>query len=193
MRSILALAVSLALSLPAAADTRMGEAAEVTGPSRLVTGQGASDLTQGAPLHEGDQVLTGPNALALLLLTPETRLHLGPDTALTLTQDLASAGGTLMLGGAMVFDRPPGGPALTLVTAFGEIGVRGTRFFVGPSNDAFAVFVDRGQVEVTAEGVTVTLNAGEGTELAEGAPPAPPVAWGAARISAAFASVGLSR
>jgi ferric-dicitrate binding protein FerR (iron transport regulator) len=193
MRRILAVAIALLLALPAGADTRMGEVAEVRGPARLITGAGAQDLTTGAPLHQGDQVLTGPNALALLLLTPETRIYLGPDSALTLTQDLAAAGGQLMLGGALVFDRPPGGAPLTLATAFGEIGVRGTRFFVGPSRDVFAVFVDRGEVRVTAEGVTVTLTAGQGTELAEGQPPAAPAAWGAARIAEAFGSVGLAR
>lgn len=193
MRRILAFALAVLLAPPAVAETRMGEVVEVRGPSRLVSGAGAQDLTVGAALNEGDQVLTGPNALALLLLTPETRLHLGPDSALTLTQDLAAAGGRLMLGGALVFDRPPGGPELTLVTAFGEIGVRGTRFFVGPSRYVFAVFVERGRVEVTAEGATVILTDGQGTELLEGRPPAPASAWGAARIAEAFASVGLSR
>jgi hypothetical protein len=193
MRLFAALALALALALPAGAGTWMGEAAEVRGPARLITGGAVQDLTAGAPLHEGDQVLTGPNALALLLLTPDIRIHLGPDSALTLTQDLALAGGQLMLGGAMVFDRPPGGAPLTLATAFGEIGVRGTRFFVGPSRDVYAVFVDRGEVQVTAEGVTVTLTAGQGTELIEGQPPAPPVSWGAARIAEAFGSVGLAR
>ena len=196
MRRVLAglgMALGLWLALPAAAQTPMGAGAAVQGAARLVTGAGAADLTPGATLNESDLVLTGPNALALLLLNPETQIHLGPDSALTLTRDLASVGGTLMLGGAMVFDRPPGGVPLTLVTAFGEIGVRGTRFFVGPSEEVFAVFVDRGQVEVTAEGVSVTLTAGQGTELAEGQPPAPPAAWGAARIAAAFGSVGLAR
>lgn len=193
MRPFLVAALALILALPAVAETRMGEAAEVRGPARLISGGAAQDLTTGAPLHQGDQVLTGPNALALLLLTPETRIHLGPDSALTLTQDLAAAGGQLMLGGALVFDRPPGGAPLTLVTAFGEIGVRGTRFFVGPSRDVFAVFVDRGEVQVTAEGASVTLTAGQGTELIEGQPPAPPADWGAARIAEAFGSVGLAR
>lgn len=195
MRNALALVLTFGLLSPGLADTRMGEAAEVSGETLLVRPDATGDLEPGDALHQGDRVLTGPDALALLLLTPETRVHLGPDSALTLTADLAAAGGTLVLGGALVFERPEGAAALpvTLVTAFGEIGVRGTRFFVGPSRGAYAVFVDRGRVEVTSAGASVSLGAGEGTELVQGAPPGAPVAWAAERIAEAFASAGQGR
>jgi ferric-dicitrate binding protein FerR (iron transport regulator) len=193
--SICAILVLSCLTLPAAAQTPMGEVASADGPGRLIRDAQAADLATGQPLAEGDRVLTGPNALALLLLTPQTRIHLGPDSALTLDADLAAMGGTLTLAGAMVFDRPEGAApvAVTVSTAFGEIGVRGTRFFVGPSRDAFAVFVDRGSVTVTAAGVSVPVAAGEGVELDEGQPPTAPAPWGAARAAEAFALVGLAR
>lgn len=189
-------ALILALSMGAAqANTPVGQAGPVQGDARLVAPAGEGALAEGAPLHAGDRVLTGPNALALLMLTPDTTIHLGPDSDLHLDAQLAAMGGTLTLGGALVFDRPEGAAPvdIRLVTAFGEIGVRGTRFFVGPSRGTYAVFVDRGQVQVTGAGVTVDLGAGQGTELAAGQPPTTPTAWGDARITDAFAIFGLAR
>ena len=49
-----------------------------------------------------------------------------------------------------------------LRSLFGLIAIRGTRVFAGPSNGVFGVFVDRGSVDVTAAGKTVTLAAGSG-------------------------------
>jgi len=73
---------------------------------------------------------------------------------------------------------------------FGVIAVRGTRFFAGPSNKVFGVFVEEGTVTVSAAGRQVILRAGEGTDIrSAGARPTPPTRWGQARISAAYASV----
>lgn len=190
-----ALIPALTLALAAAASTPLGEVGAVQGDARLVAPSGTSDLTVGQPLSAGDQVLTGPDALALLMLTPDTRLHLGPDTAVTLDPALGALGGTLVLSGAIVFDRPEGAPRVPVVidTAFGEIGVRGTRVFVGPSRGAYAVFVDRGRVTVKGGSSSVDLTAGQGTEIAAGARPTAPEAWGEARIAEAFALVGLAR
>ena len=70
------------------------------------------------------------------------------------------------------------------------MAVRGTRFFAGPSNNLFGVFVARGVVTVSAAGQQVTLREGEGTDIASpGAPPTPVKRWGAERIRAALASV----
>jgi len=68
--------------------------------------------------------------------------------------------------------------------------VRGTRFFAGPSQGKLAVFVDRGSVSVTSGGSTVTLVAGEGTDVTRpGAPPTEPKSWGHGRIVEAFSTV----
>jgi hypothetical protein len=73
---------------------------------------------------------------------------------------------------------------------FGLIAVRGTRFFAGPSNDMFGVFVARGAVTVVGVNSAVLLVAGQGTNLLHmGAEPTPPAQWGAARIASAMASV----
>jgi hypothetical protein len=145
-------------------------------------------------LFEGDLVRTGPEAFAELLLTTATRINLGPQSEIGIDRFVADLGGDISIGGAMVFDRPDDLVPidLTVRTAFAQIGVRGTRFFVGPSNGAYAVFTERGQVTVTVGDTTRTLGPGDGVNISpEGRPPGEVVKWGAARIVAAFASVGL--
>ena len=161
--------------------------------------------TAGAPVllrardavFDGDTVRTDPRSLAELMLAQATRISLGPSSELKIDSFTANLGGQISLGGAMVFDRPEDLPPidLTVRSAFARIGVRGTRFFAGPSNGVFAVFVARGSVEVRMNnqvgGFTV-LGPGEGIDIARpGGRPGPVVRWGQARIAAAFASVGL--
>lgn len=214
-RRLIMLGLAASGALPArlaAATTAIGQVTDVTGAGILDHAGAQSPLAIGAAIHDGDRVRTGPAALAALVLRTDTRINLGTDSDLTVERYLADIGGTLTIGGAMAFDRPEGLPPLdlTVVTAFGAIGVRGTRFFAGPSRGAFAVFVQRGSVAITASGTRITLGPGEGVDLGRPAtrglvPPASPgasggsaavppsvVRWGDARIADALASVGLT-
>ena len=75
-------------------------------------------------------------------------------------------------------------------SSYGLIAVRGTKFFAGPSNGVFGVFVVHGSVDVTAAGKTVKVDRGFGTNIAKpGDPPTDPAAWKPPRIRAALASV----
>jgi hypothetical protein len=194
-RTVIATLAACAL-LPgrAQAAVPIGAATGVAGPATLRHAGGEGALAVGNPLHEGDAVRTGDGGQADLLLNTATRLTLGPGAEVMLDRWLAEVGGEIRLGGPMVFDRPddPGKIDLTVQTAFGSIGVRGTRFFAGPSNGVFAVFVSRGAVAVSAGGVSRALGPGDGVNLpGGGAPPTEVARWGAARIAAAFAQVGL--
>ena len=72
---------------------------------------------------------------------------------------------------------------MKIKSPYGLIAVRGTKFFAGPSNGVFAVFVDHGTVVVSAGGSDVVLRAGEGTDLnSRGANPTGVLRWGKARI-----------
>jgi ferric-dicitrate binding protein FerR (iron transport regulator) len=151
-------------------------------------------LAPAAPIFAGDQVATGPASRIALMLAGTTRVLMGAETRLLIDRYVIEAGGELVLGqGAMLFDRDEGAPKspVELSTAFGLIAVRGTRFFAGPSNGVFGVFVERGSVSMTGGGSEVTVNAGFGTDIAApGAAPNEPRAWGKARIDAAYALVG---
>ena len=145
------------------------------------------------PVHVAETVRTGAEARAVLGLGERTTLRLGAETEVRLDRYIIDAGGELTLGGgAILFDREPpkADEDLTISSDYGLIVVRGTTFFAGPSRGVFGVFVETGRVDVTGGGKTVSVGAGEGTNIAEpGAEPTDPVAWGAGRIEEALASV----
>jgi hypothetical protein len=178
----------------AATSPVIGKAQNIRGNVRRRQGGDEGRLAAGDAVFDNDYVSTRTNSFADLALS-ETRILLGPETELLIDSFLADEGGTLELGlGRMVFDRPDDLPKMDVAvrTAFGMIGVRGTKFFCGPSRAAFAVFVERGSVSVRGGGVTRTVSAGQGVDFeSPGAPPSEPTNWGQARIRQAYASVGL--
>lgn len=185
---------ALALAQSANASEGIGSTVKLVGSGKQVSGGRETPLKVGAVLNEGDTIVTGTETRALLMLNTETRINMGPDSEITMAQYLADMGGTINVGGAIVFDRPDDLPKveLTFQTEFGEIGVRGTRFFFGPSKGKMSVFVQRGQVTVTNAGVTRKLKGGDGTDMEAGKPPTEVAKWKEPRIKAAFELVGLA-
>ncbi|WP_331373134.1 FecR family protein [Sinorhizobium chiapasense] len=190
----LMLAAMVGRSANAAPDSVVGRAEKIRGNVRRRQGEDEARLAVGGDVLDNDYVSTSTNSFADLALS-ETRILLGPQTELLIDSFIAGQGGTLELGlGRMVFDRPEGLSKVDVAvrTAFGMIGVRGTKFFCGPSRAAFAVFVERGAVSVQGGGVTRTVAAGQGVDFDRpGAAPSELTNWGQARIREAYASVGL--
>lgn len=92
----------------------------------------------------------------------------------------------------MLFDHDPGADraAAAIRSPFGLIAVRGTRFFAGPSNGVFGVFVYRGEVLLVGRNTAVPVEAEFGSDIAApGEEPTLPHRWADARIKAAEASV----
>ncbi|AOF90377.1 FecR family protein [Sinorhizobium sp. RAC02] len=177
------------------ANAIIGKAVEITGDVTRKQENLLEGLKAGASLMDHDFVKTGAKSFASLELGDDTSLLLGSDTELLIDTFIAGQGGTIELGtGQMVFDRPEGLAKidLTMRTAFGMIGVRGTKFFAGPSRGVFGVFVEHGLVEVTGGGVTRQVGRGQGVDIATpGAVPSDVAQWGDARIREAYASVGI--
>jgi hypothetical protein len=177
------------------ANSIIGKAVEITGDVTRKQADHLEGLKVGASLMDHDFVATGKESFAELALGDDTSLLLGSETELLIDTFIAGQGGTIELGtGQMVFDRPEGLAKidLTVRTAFGMIGVRGTKFFAGPSRGVFGVFVEHGLVEVTGGGVTRQVGRGQGVDIASpGAAPSEVAQWGDARIREAYASVGI--
>jgi ferric-dicitrate binding protein FerR (iron transport regulator) len=151
------------------------------------------ELDRAAALFVRDQVGTGADSRLTMRLGRDTTLKLGERARVTIDRYLVDAGGEINLGsGGMLFERPAHSTPskVQIRSAFGLIAVRGTRFFAGPSNDVFGVFVEQGRVTVSAAGKSVTVRAGQGTDISHpGAAPTTPHPWREPRIRAALASV----
>ena len=150
-------------------------------------------LAVAAEVFVGDLVATGAQSALALRLGTATLVRLGAEARLRIDRFLVNAGGVLDLArGAMIYDHDPAaGPTdLAVRSPFGLIAVRGTRFFAGPSNGVFGVFVFRGAVTVVGAHTSVQVLPEYGSDLAApGAEPTNPHRWAPARIAAAEAAV----
>jgi ferric-dicitrate binding protein FerR (iron transport regulator) len=187
-----ALALPFILALrPARAVERVGSVEEVTGEAfaELVSVRRALD--RAAPVFLSEEVMTGVASRLGMRLGHDTTVRLGEQARLKIDRFLVDAGGEMTLrSGPLLFDGQPRRAGLQIRSPFALIAVRGTRFFAGPSNDRFGVFVVRGSVAVTSAGQQVILHQGEGTDIASpGTPPTPVKRWAPERIRAAVASI----
>jgi hypothetical protein len=196
-RTVLAgLGSTLAIAvIPAhAAPLRAGEVETTQGECFARSGAARRTLAPDADVFVGDAVGTGSASSLALLLAKVTTVRLGPEAQLRIDRFLMNAGGVLTLEkGAVLYDHDTkdGPDAMAVRSPFGLIAVRGTRFFAGPSNGVFGVFVERGEVFVVGVSTAVTVTAGMGTNIATpGAEPTLPVVWGKPRITAAMGQFG---
>jgi hypothetical protein len=151
-------------------------------------------LQPSADVFVGDLVETEINSGLIMRLGTSTMVKLGALAKFRIDKFVVDAGGVLDLyQSALVIDRNDNAKSqrLQVRSPFALIAARGTMFFAGPSKDVFGVFVGRGIVTVTGGGRTVTLRAGQGTDIVKaGSAPSNPKAWTPERISTALASVG---
>jgi ferric-dicitrate binding protein FerR (iron transport regulator) len=195
-RRVLGTAVGAAFLAPNIANAQtpqpVGSVEDIKGEAFADSRDKRRALERAAPLYLTDVVATGPDSRLVLHLGTMTTLKLGASARLTIDKFLLNVGGEITLqSGPILFDRPEDSPPTDMQfhSSFGLIAVRGTRFFAGPSNNVFGVFVARGRVAVSGAGTQVVVEAGQGTNIAQpGAAPTPPAPWGEPRIRAAMAS-----
>jgi hypothetical protein len=172
---------------------QVGSVEDLKGEAFAETRAERRTLDRAAPLFINDLVRTGVDSRLTLRLGKDTTLRVGESARLTIDRFLVNAGGEITLqSGPILFDRPAGSaPApMRIRSAFGLIAVRGTRFFAGPSAGVFGVYVERGEVVVSAAGKRVLVRGGQGTNIAQpGATPTPAAIWKSDRIRVALDSV----
>jgi ferric-dicitrate binding protein FerR (iron transport regulator) len=186
------------LAFPFIFSLRQAHAAERVGSVEDVMGQAFAELdsisrtlNRTAPIFLGEEVMTGAGSRLQMRLGGNTTVKLGEQARLKIERFLVNAGGEMTLrSGPLLLDERAHRAGVQIRSPFALIAVCGTRFFAGPSNGLFGVFVERGSVAVSAAGQQVIVREGEGTDVAyPGAPPTPVKRWGAERIRAALASV----
>jgi len=191
-RALLAGLLAAGVVAPARATERAGEVQNSRGECYAQMAAVRRTLRPDAPLFVGDAVATGTQSALGMLLGEATEVRLGAESRLRIDRFIINAGGVLILDrGAMVYDHDrAGGGDLAVRTPYGLLAVRGTRFFAGPSNGVFGVFVERGAVTVVGVNTAVLVTDGQGTDIARpGDEPTTPHPWGAARIAGAMALV----
>ncbi len=193
-RALLAALVAVNGAVPAGAAERAGEVQNSRGECYAQMATERRTLRQAAPVFVGDAVATGAHSALGMHLGEATEVRLGAESRLRIDRFIVNAGGVLVLErGAMLYDRDRATGAsgdLAVRTPYGLLAVRGTRFFAGPSNGVFGVFVERGAVTVVGVNTAVVVTDGQGTDIARpGDEPTPPHPWGSARIASAMASV----
>src|ERR1700740_3001378 len=186
------------LALPAILALRPARPAERVGVVEARAGEAFAELDlvrrtldRAAPVFLSEEVVTGVASRLGMRLGRDTTVRLGEQARVENDRFLVEAGGEMTLrSGPLLFDGRPRRAGVQIRSPFALIAVRGTRFFAGPSNDRFGVFVARGSVAVTSAGKQGILRQGEGEEIASpGAPPTPVKRWAPERIRAAIASV----
>ena len=186
-------AAVVATCLSANAQEKAGAVTSVTGEAFAERSAERRTLEPRAAILISDRVGTGPASRVSLLLGRDTTLRLGERGSIVIDRFLMNAGGEIALeSGPMMFDRPSDSPPqrVRIRSSYGLIAVRGTRFFAGPDHDALGIFVERGEVAVTAGGRTVRVGAGLGTTIpSPGAPPEPVKQWKQPRIMKLFGSL----
>ena len=180
-----ATALTLALAAaPAAADVQIGSAAQVV---NSVTGTLASTrqpqvLRAGIDVFQNEMIDTAYASASRVVFQDRTQLSIGPASQVVLDRFVfdpnpsASVVAVSIAKGVARFSTgllPK--PDYQISTPSCTIGVRGTVFttIVSASRDSW-VSVEEGATAVSAQGVTVTVNAGQTTYVAFGRPPTPP-------------------
>jgi ferric-dicitrate binding protein FerR (iron transport regulator) len=175
------------------AEESAGAVKDMTGDAFAEASTSRRALEPAAAIFVGDHVGTGPASRLTMLLGHDTTIRLGERGNVVIDRFLMSAGGEITLqSGPLLFDRPAGATPMPVQirSSYGLIAVRGTRLFAGPDGDALGIFVERGEVTVSAAGRRVRLRTGQGTTIPRpGAGPTAVKRWSEERIAALFSSI----
>lgn len=148
--------------------------------------------SEGTPLAAGDVVLTAEDARAVLALGETAHLRLGGAASLRIVRFDPEGAAFALDSGALLFSRLTLGEALEVEVKapFGHVKGACKRFFVGQLENGYGVQVMQGSLTVTADGASVNLEPGDGTEIAPGSLlPGSVRPWSEARIREALALV----
>jgi hypothetical protein len=198
LRNILVVSLLAAVWLapcPAWAET-VGRVVEQAGDAFFVREGESALLRPGEDLAAQDRVVTAADGKVVIRFDDGSLCTIGPDSELLLADLAAPQGGWLdLVHGIVRLILAPGSRAAEtgVRTRAAVASVRSTEFVVDAKLDHAAVFVAEGTVHVTGRltGASVTLQAGEGTDVGLREPPTPPKRWGDKRVQDVTARTAL--
>lgn len=199
LRCLLASLLVVVVS-PAAAQKPVpaGQAVAVAGSASVIRVQSRVVLRQGAMVHVGERVVTGPNARVRIKLVDGATLVVGPRSEV-----VVRGAGTwgrqrsislrIIFGIARAVTPPNHRSALEIWTSTAIASVRHTDWIVAVRSDRTAVFAVDGSVDVTdrRNGQARVLQEGDGIDLLADGRVLGPRRWGAARVARVTAATTL--
>lgn len=139
-RMVAALALVIAITLPAAAADQIGQIKIVSGDVRIIRDGQPKPAEAGDAVLESDVVETGPNSAVGMTFTDNSRISLGPDSRLAMEAYIYSRpgkkdsfdarldrGSLTAASGKIAKSRPL---AMRVLTPTTVLGVKGTTFAV---------------------------------------------------------------
>lgn len=150
-------------------------------------------------MFAGDVVETAASSRVTLRFEDDSTLTAGPDSRVAVSEYVvAPAGGrasalfTLLTGIVRAAVEQAGFGVFAVQTEDAVASARSTEWTVEILPASTAVLGIEGAVQVTGRrtGGSVTINPGQGTDVAPGAAPTAPVAWGAPRVERTLRLVG---
>ncbi len=182
-------------ALPAAAADAIGGVAAIRGEVSVVRGDEWSAAAPGMRLERADRIVTGANGRALLQLDGGLAVTVGANTELQLEhlhhnpQAATLTGWLDLIKGLVrgVLTAPGTTNEIEIQTPLALTSVRSTEWTVEHDSEHTAVLCLEGEVVVAANGVSVTLPPGDGTDIRGPTSPNEPVAWGAQRVASTVA------
>ncbi len=122
----------------------------------------------GTTIQSGEYLKTGANSRAELALANATITRLGANTIFNYT---ASDNQVDLQSGTMLFSKPKDGKTMTIKTAAVTAAIVGTTGFVQKHGNSILFGLVEGHVDMTINGVTYSIGAGELLKFTPGQPP----------------------
>ena len=193
------ISMTLALAVPAvAAGPSVGMVTKAQNAASVVTDGNAVSARVGTVVHLQDSVQTGSDGRLEVTFRDGTKVTLGenanividkyvfnPDESVGQASLNVTEGAFRFVTGRM---KEMSNKNITVTTTAAQIGVRGTNFWGGKLRH-YGVFDFSGKVDVTAQGKTVGLSPGQGTDIPAGGAPGNPTTWSAAKIAEALKTI----
>jgi len=176
----------------------IGTISDVDNDAQIISASGTTTATVGLAVHIKDQLHTGTEGRLQVTFRDHTVLTLGEDASLVIDQYvfdpdrgigdalLHATQGAFRFAAGQLKEMP--NKMITVSTPVAEIGVRGTEFWGGPTDEQYGVLLIEGEVTVANQGGTVRLShPGEGTEIhSRFESPRPPTKWAPERVTRAL-------
>jgi hypothetical protein len=181
-----------------AAGPSVGMVSKVQNAASVVTDGNAVSARVGTVVHMQDSVQTGSDGRLEVTFRDGTKVTLGenanivvdkyvfnPDQSVGEASLNVTEGAFRFVTGRMNEMR---NKSIEVTTTAAQIGVRGTNFWGGRLQQ-YGVLLFVGEVGVTAQGKTVVLAPGQGTDIPPGGAPGDAKTWSAAKIAEALKTI----